>query len=667
MSTFKREHSTVGQFATQLLLRVYDLLRARTQYNHLLFMALFCSGFFGFWISFQIRFDFEVPELYQDMLFRLAPYVALTKALLFFVFRGHATNWRYVGLRDGVQLAVFSIACGALLYGVRYLGPSFIIPRGVIVIDVLCTLVFTGGIRVSARFVRETIMNNLLNGAARPSAPTIIVGAGDAGELLIREIRRNPASGMTVKALFDDDPSKQGMSIHGVRVVGGVEAVPDYVAANPIERIIVAIPSANRSQMKRINSIVNGLGVSVKALPSYLETMDSTPGLEQLRDLNITDLLGREEIKVDAEQLSELIQGRVVLVTGAGGSIGSELCRQILKHGPSSLIMVERGENNLFHTHRKLSALCSPGESDVLTPILCDVTHERRLRSRLKGRRPHVIFHAAAHKHVGLQESHPYECFVNNVGGTRTLAKLADELGVERFLLISTDKAVNPTSVMGATKRICESYCQAFAGVSKTVFMAVRFGNVLASEGSVVPIFMEQIANGGPVTITHPDVQRYFMTIPEAVALVLQAAAIGSSGQLLILDMGAPVRIVDLAKQMISLAGRDPETFPISYTGLRNGEKLFEELSCPDEVCVRTVHEKIRVFAGSVENPRGILCEIDRRLSEALKSPDTFDVCEALEALAPGYRNSARSDGADRFESDKKRPADSTSNQALSV
>lgn len=629
--------SGLSRQCAELVVRWYERARSRLRYNHLLFVAVLLTSLFSFWLSFQLRFDFEVPESYYEMFLYLAPYVALTKALIFFLLQGHSTNWRYVGLRDAVAVGIFAGTAAVLLYAARILGSSFSVPRGVLVIDALCTFVLTGGVRVSARFVRESLLKHLMNGSMPKNRSAVIIGAGDAGELLMREIRRNAQSGLTIKAFFDDDRSKRGMSIHGVRVVGTVDELPKFVVENPIETAIVAIPSANRSQMHRINAVLSRLGIPVKTLPSYLETLESTASLGHLRDLNITDLLGREEIAIDSDQLNELIAGKIVMVTGAGGSIGSELCRQILKRGPSSLIMLEYSENNLFHIHRKLSAEYEGNGSDVLVPLLADARSRLKLLNDLEHRRPHVIFHAAAHKHVGLQELHPYECFKNNVGGIQSMAKLAHELGVERFLLISTDKAVNPTSVMGATKRICELYCQAYGNISPTVFMAVRFGNVLASEGSVVPIFMDQIAKGGPLTVTHPDVQRYFMTIPEAVALVLQAAAIGQSSQLLILDMGKPVRIVDLAKHMIALAGEDPETFPIVYTGLRPGEKLFEELACSRDVCIRTDNEKINIYNSWVDNPLETIARIDRYVTQAYRSPQTFNVRKALKSLVPEY------------------------------
>jgi FlaA1/EpsC-like NDP-sugar epimerase len=371
--------------------------------------------------------------------------------------------------------------------------------------------------------------------------------------------------------------------------------------------------------MRRINSMLKALNIPVKTLPPLYEIVEKTPALTQLRDISITDLLGREEISIDTKQVHDLIHGRVVLVTGAGGSIGSELCRQVLARGPRKLLLLERSENNLFHIHRKLVA--SPlGDERPIVPLLCDVTHREDVHAVLQAHRPELVFHSAAHKHVAMQEYNPEECFKNNVGGTSVLVQACHEVGVERFLFISTDKAVNPSSVMGATKRACELYCQAFGDKSPTQFMSVRFGNVLASEGSVVQLFLEQIAEGGPVTVTHPEVRRYFMTIPEAVTLVLQATALGESGQIMVLDMGEPIKIVDLAHQLMYLAGKDDDDIPLQFTGLKPGEKLFEELRFDTEVWLKTAHEKIRILNQQVENPLEVIAEIERGVSCTVSS-----------------------------------------------
>jgi FlaA1/EpsC-like NDP-sugar epimerase len=559
------------------------------------------------------------------------------KLMVFYLLGVHSTDWRYVGLADAGRIFGFSVLSSALIFVFSFFQESTRIPRGVMAIDCLLTFVLTAAIRLSARVFRERLRSLIREELPANESKAIIIGAGDAGEMLLREIKRNPKSGFRVLTFFDDDALKRGRSIHGVRVRGTTEEIGSYVARYPVDTALVAIPSANRSQMRRINSMLKALNIPVKTLPPLYEIVEKTPALTQLRDISITDLLGREEISIDTKQVHDLIHGRVVLVTGAGGSIGSELCRQVLARGPRKLLLLERSENNLFHIHRKLVA--SPlGDERPIVPLLCDVTHREDVHAVLQAHRPELVFHSAAHKHVAMQEYNPEECFKNNVGGTSVLVQACHEVGVERFLFISTDKAVNPSSVTGATKRACELYCQAFGDKSPTQFMSVRFGNVLASEGSVVQLFLEQIAEGGPVTVTHPEVRRYFMTIPEAVTLVLQATALGESGQIMVLDMGEPIKIVDLAHQLMYLAGKDDDDIPLQFTGLKPGEKLFEELRFDTEVWLKTAHEKIRILNQQVENPLEVIAEIERGVEAAFRNPESFDARLLLHRIVPEYQ-----------------------------
>lgn len=607
------------------------------RFNHLLFASVFFLSGASFWLSYEFRFDFEVPPSFNAERLLLLPYITVFKLLVFFILRMHATNWRYVGLGDLPRLLAHSLMGSGALVLARVFSNTLVVPKGVILIDLFLSMVLIGGARLGIRYLRETTRSIIGQSESIVEKKAIIVGAGDSGEMIAREIVRNPKSGLRVRAFFDDDRAKRGLSIHGITVQGSVDDVPDYLDLNPVEMAIIAIPSANSVQMKRIYHIMKDLNIAVKTLPALHEIIEGSERLKQLRDIDITDLLGREEIHIDSDQVRSLISDRIVVVTGAGGSIGGELSRQILKRNPECLILIERAENNLFHIQRQLEEMAGRTRCRKIIPILCDVRDEKKVHREFERLKPQIVVHAGAHKHVPMQELNPDECFLNNVGGMRTMARASHESGVSTFLLISSDKAVNPRSVMGASKRICEMYCQAFGRVSDTKFMSVRFGNVLASEGSVVPLFIDQIRRGGPVTITHPDMRRYFMTIPEAVTLVLQAAALGRSGQILILDMGDPIKIHDMVLQLMQLVGRDPNNIPVEFTGLRPGEKLLEEISSSDEVLMKTGHQKIKAFDVSASDPMGIIADIDRALDVVYECTDSEQVRRILKELVPEY------------------------------
>lgn len=613
------------------------IIRQYVRFNHLLFASVFFLSAFSFWLSYEFRFDFDVPKPYNAERLLLVPYVAVFKLLVFYILGVHSSNWRYVGLTDIPRLVIFGVMGSIALILARVFSNTLVVPKGVILIDFFLSLVLIGGTRVSVRYLRELTQAYLIRSESPDKKPAIVIGAGDAGEMMVREIARNPRSGLDVRALFDDDVKKIGQSIHGIRVLGRVGDVPEYVQDNDILSAIIAIPSANNVQMKRIYHIMKGLDISVKTLPTLHEIIEGSEKLKQLRDIDITDLLGREEIQIDSGQVRDLVFNKVVAVTGAGGSIGGELCRQIIKRNPGQLILIERAENNLFHIYRRLRETVDAERASNIVPILCDVRDEFRIDYEFDRCRPELVFHAGAHKHVPLQELNPLECFSNNIKGIRTLARASDKFGVSTFLLISTDKAVNPTSIMGASKRVCEIYCQAFGKVSATKFMSVRFGNVLASEGSVVPLLMDQIAHGGPVTVTHPEMRRYFMTIPEAVTLVLQAAALGKTGQILALEMGEPIKIVDMVQQLVQLVGKDPDEIPIEFVGMRPGEKLLEEIYSDKELVLETGHPKIRAFDPPGGEARGTIDEIDRAIGLVDASNDSSFVKRILKQLVPEY------------------------------
>lgn len=627
--------------------KTYEALGAfvmqRIPYNYMLSGAIPLSAAFSLWLSYQLRFDFDVPQLYVEQLWVALPIAAAIKLAVFYHLKGHSSDWRYVGLADLLVIARHGLLCTVILASLPIFFKLLLIPRSVIIADFFLTLVSLGGLRVGGRILREISQRNsdLRNPRESKTTPVIVIGAGDAGELLARDINRNSRSGMKIQAFFDDDPTKWGTSVHGINVEGGVETIPTYVRHHPAKVAIIATPSATGVQMSRIQNVLKDLELRIKTLPPINEIIEHSDQLSQLRNVDIADLLGRREIQIDPRQINELITGQVVAVTGAGGSIGSEICRQILKRAPKKLLLLERSENSLFHVHRRLVEQHKPDSHSVIVPVLCDLRDRKRVASEFQNHKPNLVFHAAAHKHVALQELNPCECFKNNVGGLKNIALASAETGVEKFLLISTDKAVNPTSVMGATKRICEMYCLSLGNRADTQFLAVRFGNVLASEGSVVPIFMEQISRGGPVTVTHPEVARYFMTIPEAVTLVLQAAALGKGGQIMILEMGEPIKIVALAKRLIQLAGKESHEIPIAFTGLKPGEKLYEELSCSQEVCLSTPNQKIRMLNPEIENPEQVYEKIDRMIESIWSRPGSVDVRRAIQELVPEYVPSA--------------------------
>ena len=433
----------------------------------------------------------------------------------------------------------------------------------------------------------------------------------------------------------DDDQNKQGVSIHGVKVMGRLSAVADLVVEKRIDEVVIAIPSASGKAMRHIVERVKASGVPLRTIPGLDQLIDGRVTINQLRAVNIEDLLGREPVKLDTELLASLLKGKVVMVTGAGGSIGSELCRQVVRFEPQKVLLVERSEPALFEIHREMLAK-APGVEMV--PCIADIADQGRMRSLFSRHRPAVVVHAAAHKHVPMMEWNPGEAIKNNIGGTRVVADLAHEFGASQFVMVSTDKAVNPTSVMGATKRVAELYVQAMSERSRTRFVAVRFGNVLASAGSVIPVFREQIAAGGPVTVTHPDMRRYFMTIPEASQLVLQAAAMGRGGEIFVLDMGEPVKIVDLAKDLISLSGLTPDRdIEIRFVGLRPGEKLFEELSTAEENAEKTRHPKI--FIGKLKSrPWDSMVRDVEAVQRAADELSPADAVGRLKALVPEFQ-----------------------------
>jgi FlaA1/EpsC-like NDP-sugar epimerase len=562
------------------------------------------------WLAYELRFDFAVDATYaHERLFVLLWLIPLQLVLLG-LFHQLRTLLEYFSTPDlsrMFQALIISSAIAGLVW--IWPGPGFTPPRGVIVLDFVLSLVGLTGVRLALRRLRESSrVSARVNGSERRRVA--IIGAGDAGAVLAHELFLKSGYGLEPVAFFDDDKSKWHSRVHDIPVVGPPEELLEGNHRLGIEEVIIAMPSASPRRVGELLRILRQAHLQCRTVPALDQLASGQVKVSQLRNVEFQDLLGREKIELDPENIRLILQDRVVLVTGAGGSIGSELCRQIASYSPRQLLLVERSEPQAFLIEQELIGY---GHRERIVPLVGDILDLPRMRQILSTFSPQVIFHAAAHKHVPMMESQPCEAFKNNTLGTAQLGELALEFGVERFILISTDKAINPTSVMGATKRLAEIYIQALSASHshKTRFMAVRFGNVLGSSGSVIPVFQRQIAEGGPVRVTHPEMTRYFMTIPEACMLVLQSAAQGAGGEIFVLDMGKPVKIVDLARQLIELSGLKPdEDIRIEFIGLRPGEKLFEELTYKGENFAPTTHSKICRFV----SPPADLAQLRGRL-----------------------------------------------------
>ncbi len=450
-------------------------------------------------------------------------------------------------------------------------------------------ILLLGASRMSLRIYNDWITNREKTDKSR----TMVVGAGQAGRMIVRQMQQNPEWGRNPVVFVDDDPRKWGLEVYGLPVVGRLKDIPEVVSPYHIDQIVIAIPSLSRNEMSELTKLCINSGVKTQTIPRIEDLMLGKVTVNDIRDVKIEDILGREEVKLDMDAIKEKLKGKTIMVTGAGGSIGSEICRQISNFKPSSILLLGHGENSIYTIDKELRAKIP--KNIKLVPIIADVQDRQRIFDIIESYKPDVIYHAAAHKHVPLMEGNPFEAVKNNIWGTKNVAEAADAFGVGKFVLISTDKAVNPPNIMGATKRFAEMVVQNLAIKSDTTFAAVRFGNVLGSRGSVVPLFREQIANGGPVTITDPEMTRYFMTIPEASRLVIQAGLLASGGEVFVLDMGKPVKIVDLARNMIRLSGYEENEIKIQFTGMRPGEKLYEELLDASEIQSEKVYPKIYI------------------------------------------------------------------------
>jgi FlaA1/EpsC-like NDP-sugar epimerase len=593
------------------------------------------AAWFG---SLVLRFDGKIPRTYINHAWKIAIVVTAIRLGVFFIFRLYQSLWSYSSVPEfflvGKAVTVSTLIIWALALSAQSLQMlPFPTPKAIGIIDWLLNILGLGGWRFAIRFRREWVISRS-NAKNAVKKRLLIIGAGEAGSIIIREIFKELPSNYLTVGFVDDDPCKQGHSLHGIPILGTRKDIPRLIQQYDIEEIIIALPSASRQDIREILAMCQQARAHILMVPPVTEIIRGAVSVKQLRDVQIEDLLGREPVRIDLAGIAQYLNKERILITGAGGSIGSEICRQIARFEPEVLLLLGRGENSIFEIHQELIA-SFPQLNKI--PIIADIRDHAKLTQVFETYRPTVVFHAAAHKHVPLMESSPDEAVKNNVFGTKNLAELADKYQCKRFVLISTDKAVNPSSVMGATKRAAELIIQDLSTRSRTKFMAVRFGNVLGSRGSVIPFFRNQIARGGPITVTHPEITRYFMTIPEAAQLVIQAGALGQGGEIFILDMGEPIKIADLARELIRLSGFVPEKdIKIEFTGLRPGEKMYEELMTSEEGLRTTRHE--RIFTTQVQGiEHNLLTErLDKLWS--LSNSDRVVILTQLGQIALEYK-----------------------------
>lgn len=585
----------------------------------------------AYYLALYLRFEGKIEAQYLKVYINNALIITLLKILVFYYFKLYRSLWRYASVEELMNVVVASVVANAGVVSLLFALQTHL-PRSVYAITTMLDMMLIGGARFSYRALRRLKGSELKNGNGFKRV--MIIGAGDAGAMVIRELKNHTQLNSKPVAIIDDDSIKEGQRINGVPVMG--QRVDISIVANKmkIDEIIIAIPSAGKGEIRKIVQECKKTKAKLKILPGIYELIDGQVSIKEIRDVQIEDLLGRDEVELNIDEISEYLKGKKVLVTGGGGSIGSELCRQIAKFKPDTLCILDIYENSAYDLQNELK---SRYRDLNLKVIIASIRDKSRIDEIMKDIKPDVIFHAAAHKHVPLMEDNPKEAIKNNVFGTLNLAQAADKYGVKRFVMISTDKAVNPTNIMGASKRICEMIIQSIDKGSKTEFVAVRFGNVLGSNGSVIPLFRKQILEGGPVTVTHPEIIRYFMTIPEAAQLVIQAGAMAKGGEIFVLDMGEPVKIVDLARDLIRLSGFEPDLdIPILFTGLRQGEKLFEELLLDEEGIQSTGHDKIFIGKPIFTDYKLILKSI-HTLREIIDECDSDTLKEHVQQIVPTY------------------------------
>lgn len=588
------------------------------------FLMIPIAWFGAYWLRFNLD---TIPHAFLEQAVFMAPIVMMIQGLTFWRFGLYRGLWRFASVPD--LLRIFKAVVTGIVFSavaIFVLTRLESVPRSVFVLHGFLLIFFVGGPRFLYRGIKDRHLYR------HDAKKVLIVGAGQAGEMLARDLIRNPGAGYFPAAFVDDDKAKIGKDIHGIRVVASIGDIPQIVARERIDLILLAVAAAGPRQMRRIIEFCEQSGVPFRILPRLEDLVQGQVSVKALRDVKIEDLLGRESVRLDWDAISADVRGRAVLVTGGGGSIGSELCRQVARLAPSRLVIFELSEFNLYAIEMELREQFPAVEIVALLGSVCD---RQAVAQAMRAYHPDMVLHAAAYKHVPMLEHQVRAAVTNNVFGTRVVASLADEYGVETFVLVSTDKAVNPSNVMGTTKRVAEIYCQSLNACSKTRYITVRFGNVLGSSGSVIPLFQKQIATGGPVTVTHPEITRFFMTIPEACQLILQASTIGKGGEIFVLDMGEPVKIAYLAEQLILLSGKKPgEDIDIVYTGLRPGEKLYEELFHPGEKLTGTTHPKI-MQAISREQDREVLDAVLAALERHGAESDEQKMKDLLYQLVP--------------------------------
>ena len=594
-------------------------------------MSVIASSFAAIFLRFEFSFK-EIPKEYLKRYETFLPYTIVLTLFFFLIWKLYKSVWRYASATELINIA-FATSCAALAQTILCVVMELPMPRSYYVLYWFFLFGLTCVIRFSYRIMRvlNSRRSNILG--RKPRINVMVIGAGAAANMILKEIEVSQYINLRVKCIVDDNPGCHGKLLRGIPIVGGREKILEAVPEYGIDEIIYAIPSANRQTRKEILDICKETGCKLRAIPGTYQLINGEVSVSKLQEVEIEDLLGREPVKTNIEEIMGYVSGKVVMVTGGGGSIGSELCRQIAGHQPKQLIIVDIYENNAYDIQQELVRKYKELDLKVL---IASVRNTNRMEQIFETYRPDIVYHAAAHKHVPLMEDSPNEAVKNNVLGTWKVVQAADKWKVKRFVMISTDKAVNPTNIMGATKRICEMIIQTYNKHSETEFVAVRFGNVLGSNGSVIPLFKRQIAEGGPVTVTDPNIIRYFMTIPEAVSLVLQAGAYARGGEIFVLDMGEPVKILELAQNLIKLSGyKVGEDIEIKFTGLRPGEKLYEEMLMAEEGMKDTANKMIHIGQPIQLDEEKFMAQLEELKEYVVREPD--DIREYVKRIVPTY------------------------------